>query len=152
MIAWRICKKDYAEDPLSGMGGVYAAGRWNRRGKRILYAAGSPELCQLEILVNVGQWELFEHYTLVKLEIKEQAIIRLDPEALASDWRSNSVDTRDIGSQWLHDGVSVALEIPSVLTNYQNNYLLNPQHPDFATNVELVTQEAFMFDSRLQYQ
>jgi len=54
---------------------------------------------------------------------------------------------KDIGTAWASSGTTAVLLVPSAVVNEQN-YLLNPLHPDFA-KLTMGTPERFDFDSRL---
>jgi RES domain-containing protein len=55
---------------------------------------------------------------------------------------------RAIGDAWLASGSSLALEVPSVLSNEEKNILIDPSHPDFP-RMTFGAPVAFSFDPRL---
>ena len=51
MIVFRLCKSMFKDD-LSGRGAEIAGGRWNNRGRPMLYTAENRALCTAEIAVH----------------------------------------------------------------------------------------------------
>jgi len=111
MVLWRI--SNYAD--LRGLGGLRAPGRWHLAGGPFVYLAEHPAAALLEILVHA--------------EVSPRAsIAEIGKDALPADWRDDLAWSRDAGSEWLAGGSSVLLRVPSAVTPYTNNYLMNPQH------------------------
>jgi RES domain-containing protein len=54
----------------------------------------------------------------------------------------------DLGVQWIRDGRTAVLAVPSAVIPHELNYLLNPHHPAFA-KIRLGTPERFSFDPRM---
>ncbi|HET6992213.1 MAG TPA: RES family NAD+ phosphorylase, partial [Bacteroidia bacterium] len=50
MIVFRLCKSNYSKD-LSGIGAEKSGGRWNSKGKAMLYTSATRALCTIEIAV-----------------------------------------------------------------------------------------------------
>jgi RES domain-containing protein len=53
-----------------------------------------------------------------------------------------------LGDQWVRDGRSAVLELPSAIIPSESNYLLNPAHRDFQ-KIIIRKPVAFSFDPRL---
>ena len=53
-----------------------------------------------------------------------------------------------LGNRWLESRMSAVLKIPSIIVPAENNYLLNPSHPEFPLIVPEITVP-FLFDERL---
>jgi RES domain-containing protein len=56
--------------------------------------------------------------------------------------------TQRFGSSWAQAKRSVAIRVPSAVIPGESNYLLNPEHADFA-RLAIGRAERFAFDSRL---
>jgi RES domain-containing protein len=69
-------------------------------------------------------------------------------EDLPADWRTNTMASREIGDQWLDRAASSLLRVPSAITHYGHNFLLNPAHPD-AIKVVVAETVSAPFDARL---
>ena len=144
---WRISPfKD-----LSGKGGYFAAGRWHTQGRPISYLAGTPTGAMLETLVHVDLPEGSEPpetYQLLRAHFDDEvSLIELTDDELQDDWEENTEYTQELGNQWLSEGQSLLLRIPSRVMPYSNNYLLNPEHPD--AELAKVEAQEFPYDPRL---
>jgi RES domain-containing protein len=53
-----------------------------------------------------------------------------------------------IGDDWVSQGSSVALAVPSVLSTSEKNFLLNPRHSDFK-KIKISKPVEYRFDPRL---
>ena len=53
-----------------------------------------------------------------------------------------------IADRWLNEKRTAVLVVPSAVVPQENNYLLNPEHPDFE-KIAITTPEPFTFDSRM---
>ena len=74
---------------------------------------------------------------------------RLTVSDLPRDWRKlDHPLLRDLGTNWLQHRRSAILIVPSALLPHENNWLLNPAHPDF-TRVRVRKSERFSFDPRM---
>lgn len=152
MIGYRIVKTKYLDTAWSGYGAQQYGGRWNHKGKAMIYLATSVSLAMLECLVHFDDVALLQHYTLLSIDVSDTDIVTLDPAALPANWQQLTApqETMDIGSEWLNSGSSVGLLVPSVVVPMEKNLLINPQHTDFMaylTNAQAVAQ---IFDSRLK--
>lgn len=133
---------------LSGRGGVLASGRWHSAGRPVVYLADSPSGAMLETLVHLelDAEDIPETYQLLRVELPEDASLILADD-LGEGWEHDPALTRAIGNQWLADGESLLLGVPSAIMPHTQNYLLNPAHPE-SEEVELVA-ERWRFDPRL---
>lgn len=137
MNAWRIYDHHAVHaqvrgfDPLSGSGGLHRSARWHHKGRPILYAASSPGVALLEVLVHETS-ESFRERTLLKLEMDDdvetvtsQRLLRLLADSPPG--RPEQL-TRDFGRRWLEEQRSLALVVPSVVMPYERNVIINPAH------------------------
>jgi RES domain-containing protein len=152
MRLFRLVKERYAADPLDPQGARLYGGRWNSRGRGVVYASDSIALAALEKLVHLHRPEVLEGFVLCSFELDEAQVMRLAPDGLPRDWRTDPVprSTQRIGDEWLQRGASLALAVPSTLVPQQSNFLVNPEHPGFEALKRSVTVEPFRFDPRLQ--
>lgn len=69
---------------------------------------------------------------------------------LPAHWRQEppGPSTKKIGDVWLTEGRSAVLRVPSAIVPAENNYLINPEHPDFS-KIQISRPERFVFDPRL---
>lgn len=157
MRAWRTYDHNavYAQvrgfDPLNGVGGLHRSARWHHKGQPAIYAATSPSLALLEVLVHETS-ESFRERTLLQLELDDdteivtpQRLVRLlvdapreEPEKL----------TRDYGAKWLEEQRSLALKVPSIVMPYEHNLVINPAHPR-ADSLRVTHSDVISLDQRL---
>lgn len=148
--AWRITKRRHAGTAFSGTGARRYGGRWNSPGIPVVYTSESQSLAVLEILVHLQAPVLLEKYVLIEVGIDEALINDLDRSRLQRNWRAEPapVQLRNIGDEWVRNGSSVALRVPSALVPAENNFLLNPAHTDFEKLI-IGKPVPFSFDERL---
>lgn len=151
MEVYRLIKKKYASNPLDTEGSKRFGGRWNTKGKGLLYTSDTVSLAALEILVHVHLSAVLNAYVCITIDLPDNAIMLLEDNALPDNWRSDPppLSTMSIGDEWMQIQSSLALSVPSTLITKQRNYLINPLHPDFKKLHKSVVLEDFIFDSRL---
>jgi RES domain-containing protein len=148
---WRICNAKWAETAFDGQGAKIYGGRWNPIGTAVVYTSSSLALATLELLVHLGVKASPKAHVAIAADIPEIiAIEQVDKSDLPSDWRKDPPPSTlaNIGQEWVSKSKSAVLQIPSAVIDEEWNYLLNPQHPDFA-QIIIGTVKDFQFDSRL---
>jgi RES domain-containing protein len=127
-----------------GEGARLYGGRWNSRGRAVVYAAATQSLAALEILAHTAA--LSEDYVAIAIEPPADLAIE---EARGGDLsRSKLSDTREMGDRWLEQGRTAVLQVPSKVVPAEANYVINPAHPDFP-RLRVAPPEPFRFDERL---
>lgn len=154
MRLYRLTQKKYADDPFNPNGAKLFGGRWNSKGSEALYFAASESLCCLEVLVHVQHNpSIIQQYDLYRIEMPEALIARLESEDLPSTWRAIPADeqTQQIGDEFLNlpAPTFAALQVPSVISPRDHNYLVNPQYPALASILATHEKLAFEFDARI---
>jgi RES domain-containing protein len=132
LIVSRLTRAEYADD-LAGTGGLYAAGRCNRKGTPVIYAAQHPSLALAEVLAHLDFDNIPLDYVLVTIEIPDTVPVKqaTPEEALAAS---------------TNPPVSVFL-VPSVVVPQELNVVIFPQAAGFEAKVTKV--EPFRVDPRL---
>ncbi len=146
---WRITTRRFAASAFTGEGARRYGGRWNRAGQSMVYTAESRSLALLEMLVQDDP--LRAQYVLIPAHLPSTVSVeQIGATALPEDWRG--LAARDqlqmVGSEWLHEARSCVLAVPSVVMPAEQNYLINPLHPDFR-HITLGPPEALEMDLRL---
>lgn len=139
MRLWRI--SEFAA--LDGAGGMISAGRWHRRGRRVIYTAESPALALLEALVRFETGSLPERYQLLELEIPD--------DASRTEWAGSvpeEPDSQAWGSEWLASGATLLARVPAAVAPDSFNWLVNPEHPE-AARLALRSARHWSWDPRL---
>jgi RES domain-containing protein len=155
MKVFRITKKAYAND-LEGRGGLFASGRWHRKGNRVIYASAS---------ISLAAWEGFVHLTdyrnipsdlvVVTINIPDDiGIIEVPGYILISGWNVSEPyqfykkETMEFGTRFLKESRHFVLKVPSAVVKNEYNFLLNPNHPDIERcTIEKI--EPFTFNGRI---
>lgn len=110
-------------------------GRWNSRGKRVIYAAEHLSLAILEYLVNAQSDDVPAHYGRVEITLPGGvSAIRVvgDDRYAISRWDRER--SRRLGDQWLESQKSLLLFVPAIpAEGMEENVLINPHHPDLAS-------------------
>ncbi|MEM1366898.1 MAG: RES family NAD+ phosphorylase [Cyanobacteria bacterium P01_H01_bin.15] len=154
MKLYRLTQKKFADSPFSPVGAKLYGGRWNSKGTEALYFAESESLCSLEVLVHVNNdANIIDQYDLYRIDMPEYLIAKLDLDDLPQSWRDipASEDTQEIGDEFLNapDSPSVALQVPSIISPRDKNYVVNPNHPKVTEIFEHYEKLDFEFDPRI---
>ncbi|MCF6258470.1 MAG: RES family NAD+ phosphorylase [Gammaproteobacteria bacterium] len=151
MQAYRLIKKKYTAEPLDPQGAKFYGGRWNSKGRSVIYASDSIALAALERLVHLHRTDVLNHFVLCTISFNNNKLMTLPEDVLPTDWRDDPPpdSTIDIGNEWLSSLKSLVLAVPSTVVPQQTNLLINPDHPDFANLAKSIIIEPFIFDPRL---
>jgi RES domain-containing protein len=79
------------------------------------------------------------------------AVESINQGDLPENWQDFSAYhlCQQLGDTWLTAMKSAVLAVPSVIVPQEQNFLLNPQHPDFQ-RIKLLGTEDFVFDPRIK--
>lgn len=152
MTAFRICKTKYAKTAFDGEGAFRFGGRWNSRGTRMIYTAGSLALAALEMLVHLDDDSMLLEYSYIPAQIPTDLVVNVaDYQTLPKNWSNSpaSLQTQQIGDRWISENISAVLEVPTSVIPLEKNYLLNPDHKDFE-KITSGNAGSFIFDKRLK--
>jgi len=147
---WRICRRRYAAAAASGEGARVYGGRWNSRGVRVVYASTSLALAAVEIFVNLEPNLRPADLVFIEGEILDGVEIgRLDLKILPARWHATREESlRGFGDDWIRDGKTAALLVPSAAIRGEWNVLLNPAHPHLF-QIRFRDPGPFEFDLRM---
>jgi RES domain-containing protein len=115
----------------------------------MVYTSESRSLAALEILVHLQGSAI--GFSLIACEIPDSTPIEDILESkLPNDWRAQpaSPELARLGDEWIVQGRSVALRVPSAVVDGEHNILLNPAHPDFKM-LRIHAAVPFPYDPRL---
>ena len=149
--AWRIVQKSLAATAFDGQGARRFGGRWNSRGRGMIYTSGSLALAAMEVLAHLESTRvLSRRYCFIQVDIPEEVCMTLPARRLRKGWDADpSPDAaRETGDAWLDALESAVLAVPSALVRQELNYLLNPAHPDFR-KIKVRRAQPFAFSPRL---
>lgn len=147
MIVYRLATEQYVDD-LTGTGAKLFGGRWNSIGIPALYATENISLALVEILVRTDKTLLPPDYMLLKLEIPDPlSIATIYKNKLKKNWKEDFEYTQFIGSSFISTGTELALKVPSAIVDEENNFVINPNHPNFK-KVKVKSISKFQLDKR----
>jgi RES domain-containing protein len=152
---WRIAKHtpEFHAADLSGGGAKSTGGRWNSKGKAVVYGASTIALATLETLAHMGDNIAIRNAFLVKINVPA-AVWRAREIVEASDlditWLAEPPGSTTIqfGDDWLDTASAPLLLVPSVIVPEEYNLLINPAHPATAKITAAVARQ-FVYDPRL---
>ena len=149
---FRIVKRKWADTAFDGKGAGRYGGRWNSKGERCVYLAGSESLATLEMLVHLNSFQLREEYVVFRVDIPLGEVLKIDQKDLPDNWQEDPApaETAIFGDDWLTSKQSVALWVPSTIIPSERNILLNPEHPSFDDIVAGAAARPYKFDQRLK--
>ena len=147
---WRVTKAKYSREGFSGLSALLYGGRWNSKGRAVVYTSDTLPLAILEILVHLPRPRHLRGQRAAPVEIPKALI---EPVGrLPRGWQRNIRISQRIGDKWLTSATSPVLEVPSALYRCGEerplSYLLNPSHPLFA-KLEIRRFRSFDVDSRI---
>ena len=132
LIAYRIVRAGYPV--FDGSGAARWGGRWTNPGKAVVHAAETYALAVLENLVHFNASELPPHLSVSRLDIPARVSRKVARRADVPDFdTSKTYDScRAIGDRWHEAGKTAVLIVPSRLSPFECNLLINPLHKDSA--------------------
>lgn len=153
LFGWRVSNPKYSRsiaEMMSGEGSYQYGGRWNSKGTRIVYLGGSLSLASLELLVHLQRPDVLNNYKKLCVSFDESLVLSVDVTSLPANWCDQTINSpvQYVGDDWASQQISVVLEVPSVVTQGEKNYLINVLHPDYP-KLEFGGIEDFRFDPRV---
>lgn len=147
---WRICRPRYAADAASCEGARLYGGRWNSKGVRVVYASTSLALAAIETFANLEPNLRPADLVFIQGEIPDAIqTAKLDLKGLPTGWNETRDESlRRFGDDWIREGKTVALLVPSAAIRGEWNVLLNPAHSDFP-HIGFRDPQHFQFDLRM---
>lgn len=143
MFVYRISSKHFP--PFDGGGAFLHGSRWLDKGRMVIHAADCWSLALLENMVHWNTVQIPTSLVQVRARLPDGAVIERTPTGFdVSDKRK----CRAHGNSWFDQGESLAMIVPSIISAYENNLLINQMHPNFR-DIELIEQTVARIDSRL---
>lgn len=133
---YRIQTDSHRETILDGIGAQLRGGRWNTKGRPMVYTATTPELCFLEYMVHLDGTPLAELPPLILCEISvpDDSITFLAMNQLPLGWDDPYVTPAglpDFAARQFAQNKTLCLALPSAVVplSPSRNVLLDPLHP-----------------------
>ena len=149
MLLYRLGQQPHIAST-TGLGGLYADGRWHEIGTPIMYTSEHLSLAKLEVLANAAT--LPRNYFALTLEVPANASIQyLEATDLPPGWDGlpyNNATAR-LAQAWIQTAANWLLRVPSIHSPTEYNYLFNPLHPEHQ-QLRIVALEPHPFNRRLK--
>ncbi|MBL4662694.1 MAG: RES family NAD+ phosphorylase [Flavobacteriaceae bacterium] len=130
MKIYRVAKKEFVQD-LSGEGARIHGGRWNKKGRSMLYFSEHLSLCVLEMLTRIDFEFLNQDFEFIEAEVAGKFIVSsAKVTSISESWRADPplILSQDFGSKWLDSNSDLGLSVPSAVLPPEFNILINPNH------------------------
>jgi len=150
-LVYRLTRRIFAANPFDGEGSYLFGGRWSSPCSRLIYTAEHLSLAMIEYLAHLDPNDIPEDLVLARAEVPESVSrIRLLPPDLPENWKVYPAPEflGSVGDTFVTQVKAAILIVPSVLAPSEDNWLLNPAHPDFQL-ITVLPVDAFKFDRRL---
>lgn len=154
---WRIASDgpSWKATDLSGDGARATGGRWNSKGRPVLYASSSSALACLETVVHLaGGLPLPLNRSLVRIDVPDDIWASRDvwtADDLELGWDAEPPGTVSIalGDAWLAGNGECIVQLPSAIVPEDWNVLINPAHAG-AGAIRATRVRAWRYDRRLR--
>ena len=101
------------------------------------------------MLVHIKNFQTPLNYFLITLEIPAQvSLVSIDYKKMKKNWKDDSSYLQSMGDAFLTSKQSLVLKVPSAIVEAENNFIVNPAHPDLV-KIKILKSENFIFDKRL---
>jgi RES domain-containing protein len=148
LTAFRIGDPDGAYPIFDPTGAKLYPGRWNTRGCAVLYASAHYSTAMLEKLVH-GSGRLPPNQHFIAITIPNGISYEMLDPARLPGWDAPAPGAAQaFGTEWQRNRRSLLLIVPSIVARMEQNFLLNPDHPEFV-QVTHGLHRPVWWDSRL---
>jgi RES domain-containing protein len=148
---YRVLRGPYARTPFDGEGAYRYGGRWSSPGTRLAYASEHQSLAMLEYFVHLDPEDAPDDLVLATADVPE-GVSREQVKAndLPANWRETPAPPQfaQMGDEFVKKAENCLLLVPSALAVTENNWLVNPQHPEFR-QISVHPPEPLRYDPRM---
>jgi RES domain-containing protein len=148
---FRVLRAAYARTPFDGEGAYRYGGRWSSPGTRLAYASEHQSLAMLEYFVHLDPEDAPDDLVLATADVPDSVSReRLEASDMPANWREipAPLGLAQIGDEFVKNAENCLLLVPSALAVNENNWLLNPKHPEFK-QIALNPPEPLRYDPRM---
>ena len=148
LTCYRIGDPDGAYPIFDATGSRLHPGRWNTSACPVIYTSEHYSTAMLEKLVHgSGRVPPNQHY--IEITIPNGLSYEVLNTAALADWASaSSTASKAYGDAWQSSRRSLLLIVPSVVARVDRNFLINPEHPEFA-RLSTSLHQPIWWDGRL---
>ena len=148
---FRVLREAYARAPFDGEGAFLYGGRWSSPGTRLVYTSEHQSLAMLEYFVHLDPEDAPDDLVLATADVPDNVSReRVQARGLSAHWRETPApaELAQFGDEFVKKAETCLLLVPSALAVNENNWLINPQHPDFK-KIAVRAIEPLQYDSRM---
>jgi len=148
---YRVLRAAYARAPFDGEGAYRYGGRWSSPGTRLAYSSEHQSLAMLEYFVHLDPEDAPDDLVLATAEVPESVSReQVRAKQLPANWRETPAppELAQTGDEFVKRAKTCLLLVPSALAVNENNWLINPQHPEFK-QITVNPPEPLRYDPRM---
>ena len=148
---YRILRRASARAPFDGEGAYRYGGRWSSPETRLSYTSEHQSLAMLEYFVHLDKEDPPDDLVLASAEVPHDlSRERIEVREMPPTWREAEAppELARLGDEFARRGDHCILVVPSVLAPSENNWLINPQNPDYK-KIDIHEAEALNYDPRM---
>ncbi len=152
---YRVLRRSYTRNPFDGEGAYRYGGRWSSPGIRLCYTSEHQSLAMLEYFVHLDKDDPPDDLVLAIAEIPNDVSREaVEIGKLPGNWRDAAAppELTRFGDVFAEGARHCLLFVPSALAPSENNYVMNPAHPDYkkiaVRDLEPLSYDARMFGAR----
>lgn len=156
MKLWRIAAetRKYTATDLSGKGAASQPGRWNDEAEPVVYCAPTISIAVLETAAHIDSEGFPQNRFVIEIDVPDDVWLKRREIALSDlppMWDAIPAGGSSVkfGSNWLKDGTTAIMLIPSVIVPEECIALINPAHPQAALITARATRK-FEFNRLLR--
>jgi RES domain-containing protein len=131
---YRVLRRVHARTPFDGEGAYRYGGRWSSPGVRLSYTSEHQSLAMLEYFVHLDRDDSPADLVLAVAEIPDDVSrVLVAVKDLPPNWRDATAppELTRLGDEFARKAKHCVLLAPSALAPHENNWLVNPAHPDY---------------------
>ncbi|HTN08089.1 RES family NAD+ phosphorylase [Agriterribacter sp.] len=148
MLVYRIVHKAYSQTLFAP--GI--SGRWNGKGRKVVYTAESVPLAFLENMIRRKGVGFNGDFKIMIIEIPDTlSITEIKETDMKNGWRdfTDYSKCQPLGNAWYDKSDTPVLKVPSAVLPGNFNYVLNPMHPHY-TQIALIETTNLVPDERIE--
>ena len=150
-LVFRVLRAAYARNPFDGEGAYRYGGRWSSPGTRLAYTSEHQSLAMLEYFVHLDPEDAPDDLVLATADVPDVlSRERMQAREMPVHWRETPAppELAHIGDEFVKKAETCLLLVPSALAVNENNWLINPQHPEFK-KIAVNQAEPLRYDARM---